>query len=416
MARCCKVPSYRRHVTGQAVVRLNGHDYYLGKHGTEASKKEYDRLIADWLRDRGQPPALPPASGDVTVKQVLAAFLIFAQREYVKCGRPVDGQLAVIRSAFRPLVRRYGSLPVAQFGKRELKQVRTDMIEAPCAGCAGTGKRKESICGRCGGTGHRPWTRGYINKCIAVIRHAWRWASEEELIQDHLWHSLAVVRHLKRGRQGVRPDPEPVGPVPDDTVKKTLEHAPPVVADLLRVQRLALMRPCEARGMRTEDIDRSGRLPDGTVLAGLWVYIVADEFNKLAHLGIRRVVLLGPKAQAVLAPYLARRPAGFLFSPAESARRWLEDRGRAQAAGHKRPPGEHYTKRSLNHAVDRACRRAGVPHWSPGQLRHSGATEVRELEDLQTAGDLMGHSSLETSKRYAAMKLQRAAEVARRIG
>ena len=35
--------------TFQAVVTLNGHDHYLGKHGTPQSQAEYDRLIALWL-------------------------------------------------------------------------------------------------------------------------------------------------------------------------------------------------------------------------------------------------------------------------------------------------------------------------------------------------------------------------------
>src|SRR4051812_29019324 len=46
-------PSYRRHrASGQAVVTLNGQDVYLGPHGTAASKREYDRVIGEWLARR----------------------------------------------------------------------------------------------------------------------------------------------------------------------------------------------------------------------------------------------------------------------------------------------------------------------------------------------------------------------------
>ena len=45
-----KVPAYRLHKpTGQAVVRLDGRDFYLGKHGTEASHEAYRRTVAEWL-------------------------------------------------------------------------------------------------------------------------------------------------------------------------------------------------------------------------------------------------------------------------------------------------------------------------------------------------------------------------------
>ena len=40
---------------GQAVVRLDGRDVYLGRYGSPESRAEYDRLIADWLA-AGRPP------------------------------------------------------------------------------------------------------------------------------------------------------------------------------------------------------------------------------------------------------------------------------------------------------------------------------------------------------------------------
>ena len=41
------LPKYRKHrASGQAVVTLNGRDFYLGPHGSKVSKMEYDRLIA----------------------------------------------------------------------------------------------------------------------------------------------------------------------------------------------------------------------------------------------------------------------------------------------------------------------------------------------------------------------------------
>ena len=48
-----RVPSYRRHKpSGQAVVTMGGHNFYLGKWNTNASRAEYDRLIREWLADR----------------------------------------------------------------------------------------------------------------------------------------------------------------------------------------------------------------------------------------------------------------------------------------------------------------------------------------------------------------------------
>jgi hypothetical protein len=42
--------AYRLHKsTGQAVVTLDGKDFYLGKHNADASRAEDDRLVSEWL-------------------------------------------------------------------------------------------------------------------------------------------------------------------------------------------------------------------------------------------------------------------------------------------------------------------------------------------------------------------------------
>ena len=54
-----RVPKYRLHKpSGRAVVTFREHgDIYLGEHGTDASKAEYRRLIAEYLSGS---PLTPP--------------------------------------------------------------------------------------------------------------------------------------------------------------------------------------------------------------------------------------------------------------------------------------------------------------------------------------------------------------------
>ena len=48
-----KVPSYCRHKhSGQAVVRINGRDHYLGEYGSSDSHERYQRLIAEWRENQ----------------------------------------------------------------------------------------------------------------------------------------------------------------------------------------------------------------------------------------------------------------------------------------------------------------------------------------------------------------------------
>ncbi len=61
MSRGRRIPAYVHHKpTGQARVRIDGKDFYLGAYGTSESYDRYDELIAGMLeRDRKRSPALP---------------------------------------------------------------------------------------------------------------------------------------------------------------------------------------------------------------------------------------------------------------------------------------------------------------------------------------------------------------------
>ncbi|MBI2479318.1 MAG: hypothetical protein HYV60_12000 [Planctomycetia bacterium] len=72
------VPKYRKHkATGQAVVTIDGRDYYLGPHKSKASKLEYDRLIGEWVQNGRKMPS--DDSDDTTIVELIAAYWKFAQ-------------------------------------------------------------------------------------------------------------------------------------------------------------------------------------------------------------------------------------------------------------------------------------------------------------------------------------------------
>src|SRR3954447_25451351 len=80
------VPKYRKHkASGQAFVELSGHRHYLGPHGTQVSKREYDRLVAEWLVN-GRQPAV--SAETLTVVELCERYRPFAEKYYVKNGQP----------------------------------------------------------------------------------------------------------------------------------------------------------------------------------------------------------------------------------------------------------------------------------------------------------------------------------------
>lgn len=166
------------------------------------------------------------------------------------------------------------------------------------------------------------------------------------------------------------------------------------------------MRPC--------DIDRT---------VNPWKY--EPERHKTEHHGKERVIFIGPKAQEVLSPYLLRGSDAYCFSPAESEEKRLAavhaKRKTPLSCGNRpekrtRVFSDQYDKDSYRQAVVRACKKSGVPHWTPYQLRHTRATDIRKLFGLEAVQTVLGHSNAKTSEIYAEKNLELAAQVAAEVG
>ena len=168
------LPKYAKHkATGQAVVRLSGVDFYLGPHGTKASKIEYDRMIGEWLAN-GR--SLPVESNEkpISIVEMTAAYLKFAKGYYVKNGKVTD-ELVSVKISIRHLNRNYAKSFAKDFGPLALDAVREQMIEA------GNSRR-------------------YINGNVGRIKRIFKWGASKELFSVTVYQALQTVVGLKRGK------------------------------------------------------------------------------------------------------------------------------------------------------------------------------------------------------------------------
>lgn len=259
---------------------------------------------------------------------------------------------------------------------------------------------------------------------------------EEERVRPDVFHALQAVAGLARGRSAAK-ESAGVKPVADSVVNATLAHVSRTVRGMIELQRLTGMRPGEVILMRACDIDMQG---------DVWLYRPARHKNTWR--GRDRIVPLGPKAQAVIRDFLVTDLAAYLFSPLrERDARFLQMRTDrrspvppSQACRKnpkpKRVPGDRYTvhsyRRSIkygtklaNAAMARQARGGGegltedhifVPEWSPNQLRHSKATDVRRAFGLEAAQVVMGHAKADVTQHYAERDEALAIEVARKTG
>ena len=151
---------------------------------------------------------------------------------------------------------------------------------------------------------------------------------------------------------------------------------------------------------------------------------VALKHHKTASRGKTRTLYFGPQAQAVLRPFLLKRPKGeYLFQP----RDYLVEKH--ERAVHPRRPGaaqterksdkriqDCYNKNSYRWAIAQACQKVGVPHWHPHQLRHTAATEFRKAYGVEAARAALGHSHVNATEIYAEVDAQIAERIAKERG
>ena len=425
------VPTYCHHRrSGRGYATFGGRQHtFPGPYNSPQSRAAYDRLIAEFLNAGRTLPAEPDAAAGPTVSMIAAAFWRHAQAHYVRADGTPTGEAGNYKPALAALRRLYGPTAATDFGPKSLKALRRAMTQPQADGRPG-------------------WSRTYANRQADRIKYVFRWAASEELIPAAVAEALATVEAIRKGRDGVR-EAEAVEPVKEATVEKTLPHLPPPVAALVKLQLLTGARGRELFTLRTRDIDRTGE-----------VWECHPAGHKTAHHGHGRTIYFGPKAQAILAPFLSLDPDRYLFRPAD-ALAWRDERQRLKrmtpltpsqrrradeaARNPRRRPKPRYDRTTYARAVARACEVAfGMPTaysrrpgdtperreeraakraawhaehgWHPHQLRHAAGTRYRRQGDFEAAKIILGHQSDSMTQQYAERDQQKARAIVAQIG
>ncbi len=366
------------------------------------------------------PAPKPKPDTGPTVVQILLPYLDHCDRYYRREDGSPTGEADNIRLAFRPLREMYAHTTAKDFGSLQLKAVRQKIIDSGL-------------------------TRSGVNRRIAYIVQAFRWAAEEKMVPASVWHDLKCVKRLERGRSIARETPE-VPPVPMDRVEATIPHLSRQVAVMVRLQLLTGARPGEICDLRACDIDTT---------RPIWVYRPCQHKEKWR--GKSRSIYIDAEAQSIVKAFLRTDLQAPLFSPAEAeAEHRAEKRQRrktplwpshfkAQAQKRKakprRRPRDRYTNKTYHHAVMRACDRA-FPHptlaeipekqltedqrseleewrkanrWHPHQLRHTAGTNKRREHGLDFAQVFLGHARASTTEIYAKADEEKAISIMARL-
>jgi integrase len=403
----------------QWAVNLGRNRRLLGPDRLAAERRRLD-LLERW-RDDGEVPAavrstVPARSA--TVAEVLDAYQADAR------GRVSAGQFDRIGAATETAARLYGATPAAQFGTLALRTVREEFARQ-----------------RSRRPPHGPLSRNYVNSLTGCLQTAWLWAESRQLVPPHHGITLRSVRALREGEGGRETDPRQ--PVAAEVVAATLPHCGRVLGAMIRFQQSTGCRPQDVCRLTPGRVSRSpseilypmprlavSAFADESTGRLLWVY--CPERHKGRKLGRPRIIVVGPEAQTVLAPFLDRPSSAHCFTPAQQAAdRRAELRAgrrtpvppsqvgrgeRRAAVPGRRAPGSAWTTATYGQSLKRAVRRANrqraadglpaLPEWVPHQLRHGAATAALNRADDHTAAAVIGDHPdlLRTYARQAMLK------------
>lgn len=392
-----QMPALQHHISGNAVCKIDGTTYYLGKYGSAESLARYAVLIREYQANGLRVPdsidldsmiQSPPqqhvenqVNDPITVKHVATVYHEHAKAIYADGSK----DLARIKKLTDELIEHYGDVLADEFGPRALKEQRKRWIDAGNS-------------------------RKYCNRLTNGVIRMYKHAVAEELVDQSAWQRLRSLEPLRAGQTTAR-EIEPIQPADITQVRATAAFLSPVLKAMLRIHIATGMRPSELCRMRPMDIDRTG---------DVWMY--RPPKHKTASRGKSRAIPIVGDAQDALVDYLNRKPDSYCFSPAESMA-WLRAKQRRDREGYDsykrrkskplKQPGDCYDSHSYRRAIQNAAEAAKVAKWHPYQLRHLAGTIVRDALGPEAAQALLGHANIQMTEHYAKISERKAIEAAK---
>ena len=382
-AKKIRIPSLRQ-CNGRGLVCLNGKRIYLGPYGAPETHDAYERAISEWLANK----QLPQVSKDnITVGELCLEYWNHCEEYYRKPDGTNTTSLDKVKQAIRPLRKLYSLTVANDFGARSLRTIQNNWVE-------------------------KELTRKTINDYVKVIVQMFKWAASHEKVDIMAYHSLSTVNNLKAGRSNAK-ESEPIKPVVERHVDAIEPFVSRQVWSLIQLQLLTGARAGELLGLRACDLNVSGKT---------WIAVL--KHHKTSHIAKARTLYFGPKAQTILKQFMDTKGIqDYLFSPKDALKERSEQAPTHRRDNQKKNPkssdrviGDHYTTASYRRAITRACKKAGVPEWTPHRLRHNAATQIRRDYGLEAAQIILGHSKADVTQLYAERDETKALSVIQEIG
>lgn len=244
----------------------------------------------------------------------------------------------------------------------------------------------------------RRYKRVTINKAVQDIKEFVKWCCKFEYLPAEHHLKLEAVGNLEIGEYSVE-ESTPVPPVPFDIILQTLPYLNIPIRVMVQVQYYCGMRPGEVCKLNWNEIDK-------TVDPEIWLYIPVD--HKTKHRNWKLMKAIPPIAQELLLSDERFTRGEYVFDPRIDGRR------------NKKNGKPHYSVEGYSGAIIRGVKKANkegkqIEPWTPNQIRHTIATDIRERFGMEHSNDYLGHATVNSTEIYALRTQRRVIELARML-
>lgn len=343
-----RVPSLRHHkASGRSYVTIPGTKkvVYFGPSGVIDTQLAYTKWVEEYIKQSSGEIRTTVPRKVHTWAGLLAWWLEECRREYVRLdGRPT-GEYGVCKRAAQ-LVADFGlgSIQLKEISRQHMHLVRDRLA---------MGRKKISA----------KTIREYMGRLVRCFSKAEKqdWITSEQFIRLSRWERVRGFG--KKSRQ--------IEPIP-------VRHLAMLRRSLDERWR-AIFNFHLYTGQRAETaITASSK--EITCREEPWQYVPRQ--HKGRHRGQKLVILMGPKARKVVAPFLIAAKAGGLLFPTSKGGTILKD--------------------TYRNVFVRKCKELGLPAYTPRQIRHTSATYLKlKGVDTDVIGAILGHQSTNITLRYA---------------
>ena len=390
-----KVPGLLNHKgknLGYSIDPRNKKRIYHGQWGLRETKSKYQVWLAEYLSATTQPESqssedTTTPAGEPMLADLVTAFMQWADGYYrnPKTNLPTS-QHHVLRSAIRELKPWVESgMLCKDFKTKDLLAVRAAIVNRDIMPQSQfTPKKKLSI--------------SSVNILICKIRLCFKKGVEFGLVPVEVFQALLCVQNLNWRTAPTLRNPEPIKPAETVSLAKIQSYLKPVYQVLMKVHRTTGMRVKELVEMRWSEITPEKNDPT--------LYCYQPATHKNSHRGQERKIYIHED----------------LIAAMKSIRKkvWEKDLvwcscGKGINAGYH----GQMTTAAYYLAIKGAIRRYNrdnkiqIARFTPLQIRHLVATEIRETDGIEAAAATLGHARLNTTEIYAEQSFTKAKERAR---